>query len=128
MPNRHAVSHPSADSSVANTQRHTTHPRPFRKRLGLHYTGLFYDPKSDQKCPPRKQSISSKQATHPRPKSTKNIYCEPNAAEAGLTQPSCVKSSELLQSLCLDQLWMLWSPKEAPFFMDVHLGPFAPRT
>jgi hypothetical protein len=84
MPNKHAAFHPSADSSVANTQRHTTHLKLFCKRLGLHYTRLLNDRKRHFKLPPRKQSISSKQAEHPRTKSAENIFCTPNAAEAGL--------------------------------------------
>ena len=85
MPNKHAAFHPSADSSVANTQRHTTHLKLFCKRLGLHYTRLLNNRKRHFKLPPRKQSISSKQAEHPRTKSAENIFCTPNAAEAGLT-------------------------------------------
>jgi hypothetical protein len=40
-PNRHAASHPCADSSVADTHRHRTHCKINYKRVGLHYTQLF---------------------------------------------------------------------------------------
>ena len=86
MPNKHADSHPSADSSVANTQRHTTYLELFCKSLGLHYTPLLNDRKRDYKRPRRKQSISSHQAKHHRPESTENISFKPKAAEVGLEQ------------------------------------------
>ena len=86
MPNKHAASHPSADSSVANTQRHTTHPKLFCKRLGPHYTRLLNDRQRHYKRTHRKQSISSQQAKHHRPKSAENISCKPKAAEVGLAR------------------------------------------
>ena len=46
-PNRNAAFHPSADSSVVNTQRHPTHPELFCKEVGLHYTQLHDDLYSD---------------------------------------------------------------------------------
>jgi hypothetical protein len=84
-------------------------PCPFCKRLGLHYTGLFNDRKSDRKCPPRKQSTSSPQVANPRPKSTENISCEPNAAEAGVT------SSHRLPALTEPHLH--WSPSTPSFLL-----------
>ena len=84
MPNKHADSHPSADSSVANTQRHTTYLKLFCKSLGLHYTPLLNPRKRDYKRPRRKQSISSRQAKHHRPKSAENISFKSKAAEVGL--------------------------------------------
>jgi hypothetical protein len=94
MPSKHAASHPSADSSVANTQRHTTHLKVFCKRLGLHYTRLLNDRKRDYKRPHRKQSISPQQAKHHPPKSDENIFRKPNAAEVGL-RPQLMLRSKL---------------------------------
>jgi hypothetical protein len=102
MPSKHAASHPSADSSVANTQRHTTHLKVFCKRLGLHYTRLLNDRKRDYKRPHRKQSISPQQAKHHPPKSDENIFRKPNAAEVGLAtrRAQVVKGTSFSPYIC----------------------------
>ena len=84
MPNRHAVSHPSVDSSVANTQRHPTHPELFCKGVGLHYTRLHDHLQSGLQTQIGKQRISSKPSPASRPKSTQYYLHKPQAAEVGL--------------------------------------------